>query len=86
MEPKPSPWSAVVELLCSRKFNVMLLGQLALVAPTVAGKLNVEFAAAIGTAFATVWMVMHSVEVSAKAKADASVDAVLAAKDEPTVH
>jgi len=71
MSQKPSPWTAIVELFGSRKFIVMLIGQLGLIAPTLAGKLNVDFAAAAGTAFAAVWMAAHAVEQSAKAKAEA---------------
>lgn len=57
---------AILNLLTSRKFLVMLVTQLAIAAPAVFGKINPELAAELGAAVAAVWMAAHAHEEKGK--------------------
>ncbi len=65
---------AVVQLFSSRKFLVMLVGQLAIWAPAYFGHMNPELAAELGTALAIAWGATHAHEEAAKIKANGPVD------------
>lgn len=57
---------ALMKLLASRKFLVMLGCQLAIAFPAVFGKMNPELAAELGAAVAAVWMAAHAHEEKGK--------------------
>ncbi len=63
---------AIVSLLGSRKFIVMVVAQLAIFAPTVFGKLDPQIAAELGVALAGVWMAAHAHEQKGVSEVKAS--------------
>ncbi len=57
---------AILNLLQSRKFLVMLVSQLAIFLPTVFGKLDPQIAAELGAGLAAVWLGAHAHEEAAR--------------------
>lgn len=58
----------LIQLFGSRKFIIMVVAQVGVAYPALAGKINVELAVGIGAALVGVWMGSHAYEEASKSK------------------